>query len=129
MNGRSYHLLGGRVTHAVTNPTFDPVSPPGAMAEYFRGNPSGRNPLEYLREREPIRPAYRDRDARDEQGLEQIWLYPTLGMLYEQALKDDPGAVGLLFQAFNRWVEEDWGCSCRCARSNLPVRYARVSLE
>ncbi|MCU1595149.1 MAG: putative TIM-barrel fold metal-dependent hydrolase [Frankiales bacterium] len=113
VNGRSYHVLGGRVNHAVTNPTFDPVSPPGAMAEYFRGNSSGRNPLEYLREREPIRPAYRDRDARlatmDEQGLEQIWLYPTLGMLYEEALKDDPGAVALLFQAFNRWIEEDWG--------------------
>jgi predicted TIM-barrel fold metal-dependent hydrolase len=106
-------VLGGRVNHAVTNPTFDPVSPPGAMAEYFRGNHSGRNPLEYLKDREPIRAAYRDRDARiaamDEQGLEQIWLYPTLGMLYEEALKDDPGAVGLLFQAFNRYVEDDWG--------------------
>ncbi|MGB8651223.1 MAG: amidohydrolase family protein [Mycobacteriales bacterium] len=113
INGRSYHVLGGRVNHAVVNPTFDPVSPPGAMAEYFRGNPSGRNPLEFLKEREPIRPAYRDRDARltamDEQGVEQIWLYPTLGMLYEEALQEDPGAVALLFQAFNRWVEEDWG--------------------
>jgi predicted TIM-barrel fold metal-dependent hydrolase len=113
INGRSYHVLGGRVNHAVVNPTFDPVSPPGAMADYFRGNPSGRNPLEFLKEREPIRPAYRDRDARlatmDEQGLEQIWLYPTLGMLYEEALREDPGAVALLFQAFNRWVEGDGG--------------------
>ncbi len=29
----------------------------------------------------------------DEQGLEQIWLFPTLGMLYEELLKDDPEAV------------------------------------
>ena len=113
VNGRSYHVVGGRVNHAVVNPTFDPVSPPGAMADYFRGNPDGRNPLEFLREREPIRPAYRDRDARlaamDEQGVEQIWLYPTLGMLYEEELKHDPEAVTLLFTAFNRWIEEDWG--------------------
>ncbi len=113
VNGRSYHVVGGRVNHAVVNPTFNPVSPPGAMADYFRGNPDGRNPLEFLKEREQIRPAYRDRDARlaamDAQGVEQIWLYPTLGMLYEQELKDDPGAVSLMFQAFNRWIEEDWG--------------------
>jgi predicted TIM-barrel fold metal-dependent hydrolase len=45
----------------------------------------------------------------DSQGVEQIWLYPTLGMLYEEELKDDPGAVSLMVSAFNRWVEEDWG--------------------
>jgi predicted TIM-barrel fold metal-dependent hydrolase len=113
VGNRSYHVVGGRVNHAVVNPTFDPVSPPGAMAEYFRGNHSGRNPMEYLKEREPVRPAYRDREARlaamDSQGVEQIWLYPTLGMIYEEPLKQDPGAVALMFQAFNRWIEEDWG--------------------
>jgi len=45
----------------------------------------------------------------DAQGLDQVWLFPTLGMLYEEALKDDPGAVVLLFRAFNRWLAEDWG--------------------
>jgi predicted TIM-barrel fold metal-dependent hydrolase len=30
-------------------------------------------------------------------------------MLYEEALKHDPGAVVLLFRAFNRWLAEDWG--------------------
>ena len=45
----------------------------------------------------------------DAQGLAKIWLFPTLGMLYEEALKDDPGAVVLLFRAFNRWLAEDWG--------------------
>ncbi len=113
IGGRKYHVIGGKVSHAVVNPTFDPVSPAGAMAEYFRGNPSGKSPLEFLKEREPIRPAYRDRDARlrgmDEQGIEKIWLFPTLGMIYEELLKDDPQGVGLMFQAFNRWLEEDWG--------------------
>lgn len=110
---RKYHVIGGQVSHAVTNPTFDPVSPPGAMAEYFRGNPSGKLPMEYLAHHEPIRPAYRDRDARlatmDQFGLQKVWLFPTLGMIYEEPLKHDPEAVTLLFTAFNRWLEEDWG--------------------
>ncbi len=38
IDGRRYHVLGGRVSHAVTNPTFDPIALPGAMYDYFRGN-------------------------------------------------------------------------------------------
>jgi predicted TIM-barrel fold metal-dependent hydrolase len=117
INGRKYHVIGGTVNHAVVNPTFDPIAKAGAMAEYFRGNPSGRNPLDYLREREPIRPEYRDRDARlevmDRQELDKIWLFPTLGMVYEAALAHDPRAVGQLYSAFNRWLEEDWGYAYR----------------
>jgi predicted TIM-barrel fold metal-dependent hydrolase len=117
IGGRKYHALGGRISRAVTNPTFDPVSPAGSLMNYFRGNPEGRSPLELLGKPEPIRPEYRDRDARlavmDAQGLARIWLFPTLGMLYEEALKDDPGAVMLLFRAFNRWLAEDWGMAYR----------------
>ncbi|HEY8524949.1 MAG TPA: amidohydrolase family protein [Acidimicrobiales bacterium] len=110
---RKYHVIAGKVNRAVTNPTFDPVAPAGAMAEYFRGNPSGKLPMEYLANPEPIRPEYRDRDARiarmDEQGLQKIWLFPTLGMIYEEPLKHDPEGVGLMFRAFNQWLLEDWG--------------------
>jgi predicted TIM-barrel fold metal-dependent hydrolase len=113
INGRKYHVIGGRVSRAVVNPTFDPVAPAGAMAEYFRGNPSGRSPLEYLSTHERIRPEYRDRDARlatmDEQALGKLWLFPTLGMIYEELLKQDPEGVGIMFRAFNRWLAEDWG--------------------
>ena len=113
INGRKYHVIGGKVSRVVVNPTFDPISPAGAMHEYFRGNPNGKNPLEFLVAREPIRSEYRDRPARiatlEGHGLEGIWLFPTLGMLYEEVLKDDPGAVGLTFSAFNRWLLDDWG--------------------
>ena len=113
IDGRRYHVVGGQVSRVVTNPTFDPIAPPGAMHDYFRGNPEGKSPIEFLAAREPIRPAYRDRDARvatlDEHGLSAIWLFPTLGMLFEELLKHDPGAVALTFEAFNRWVAEDWG--------------------
>jgi predicted TIM-barrel fold metal-dependent hydrolase len=117
INGRRYHVVGGRVSHAVVNPTFDPVAKAGAMHDYFRGNPDAKQPWEFLVDREPIPAEYRDRDARvarlDEFGLEAVWLFPTLGMLYEELLKRDIEAVTLTFTAFNRWLDEDWGCNYR----------------
>jgi len=117
IDGRKHHVVGGRVSRAVVNPTFDPVAKAGAMHDWFRGNPEGKSPLEFLREREPIRPEYRDRDVRldvmDAQGLEKIWLFPTLGILYEELLKHDVEAVTLMCTAFNRWIEDDWGCNYR----------------
>jgi len=113
IDGRKYHVVGGKVSRAVTNATFDPIAKAGAMHDYFRGNPDGKSPLEFLREREPIRPEYREPEARltrmDEFGIEAIWLFPTLGVLYEELLKDDIPAVTATFTAFNRWIEEDWG--------------------
>jgi hypothetical protein len=113
IDGRRHHVVGGRLSHAVTNPTWNPIAKPGALYEYFRGNPNGRNPLEMLREREPLPAEYVDRDARiaklDEQGIEAVWLFPTLGVLYEELLKKDVDALCTTFSAFNQWLEEDWG--------------------
>ncbi len=113
IDGRSYHVVGGQVCRVVTNPTFDPVAKAGALHDYFRGNPEGKSPIEMLSEREPIRPEYRDRDARikvlAEQGLDGCWLFPTLGVLYEEQLVHDPQAIMHTFEAFNKWLEEDWG--------------------
>ncbi len=114
---RQYQVVGGMLYRGVKNPTFDPVAPAGALHDYFRGNPEGKHPLEFLARHEPIRAAYRDRDVRlatlDEHGLSATWLFPTLGMLYEQALRHDPEAVTLTFTAFNRWLAEDWGFAHR----------------
>jgi predicted TIM-barrel fold metal-dependent hydrolase len=117
INGRKYHVVGGQVSHAVVNPTFDPIAKAGAMHDYFRGNPEGKQPVEFLREREPIPAEYRDHDARiaklDEFGLEAIWLFPTLGVLYEELLTHDIEAVTTLFSAFNQWLDDDWGFAYR----------------
>jgi predicted TIM-barrel fold metal-dependent hydrolase len=113
IDGRRYHVVGGRVSRAVTNATFDPVSKPGCLYDYVRGNAEGVDPLTAMRDHEPIRPEYRDRDARlatlDDQGLAGCWLFPTLGMIYEAPLAHDPEAVTLTFRAFNRWLRDDWG--------------------
>ena len=39
VNGRVRHLIGGRLNHAVTNPTFDPVSKPGALYSLLSRKP------------------------------------------------------------------------------------------
>ena len=113
VDGRKYHVVGGKLSKAVTNPTWNPIAKPGALHKYFRGNPEGKNPMEYLQDREPLPAAYIDRDARleimESQNLESIWLFPTLGVLYEELLKDDLQAVVALMRGFNRWIEEDWG--------------------
>lgn len=112
IDGRRYHVLGGRVSRAVANATFDPVSKPGCLSEYFRGNPNKVNPLELLRDHEPIRAEYLHPEDRvralDRQGLEGCFMFPTLGMIYEEPLREDPGAVCRTFTAFNRWLLEDW---------------------
>jgi predicted TIM-barrel fold metal-dependent hydrolase len=117
IDGRKYHVVGGRVSRAVVNATFDPIAKAGAMHDYFRGNPDGKQPWEFLVERERIPAEYRDREARiarlDEFGLEAVWMFPTLGVLYEELLKHDIEAVTLTFTAFNRWLDDDWGCNHR----------------
>ena len=113
IDGRQYPVIGGQVFRGVSNATFDPVSKPGVLADYFRGNPNDDDPVALLRDHEPIRAEYRSSDARlatmDAHGLAAVWMFPTLGMLYEEALKHDPEAVTIMFRAFNRWLVEDWG--------------------
>ena len=115
INGRKRHVVGGVVSHAVANPTWDPIAKPGAMHGYFKGELAGKNPLEMLKDREPLPAAYVNRDARieriAEQGLDGIWLFPTLGVLYEELIKTDLEAVQHLFRGFNRWLDDDWGIS------------------
>lgn len=114
INGRQHHIVGGKLAKAVKNPTWDPIALPGSISDYLRGNPLGKEAIELMQAREPLPDCYIDRDARlsklQEQGLEGMWLFPTLGVLYEELLKHDTDAVTTMFTAFNRWLEEDWGC-------------------
>jgi predicted TIM-barrel fold metal-dependent hydrolase len=108
-------LIGGRLNEFIPNPTFDPVIVPGCMDQQFRGQvPEGVDPRSMLKVA-PISPEYRDHNARiakmDEQGLDAILLFPTLGCGVEQALIDDVDATMASLTAFNRWLEEDWGFS------------------
>jgi predicted TIM-barrel fold metal-dependent hydrolase len=114
VNGRKSLLVAGKVNRFIPNPTFDPVARPGCLDQYYRGNnPGGKSIKEAFGELEPIRREYRDRDARlevmDQQGMAKALYFPTLGVGMEEALTDDTPAVHAAFEAFNRWLEDDWG--------------------
>jgi hypothetical protein len=116
VDGRMRHVVGGNVDYSVGNPLFDPVGPAGSLHDYYRGNPKGLPARELMRGNlEPQPACYRDSQARlakmDEQGVDAVWLFPTLGILYEEPLKNDVEAVCALFEGFNRWLDEDWGLS------------------
>jgi predicted TIM-barrel fold metal-dependent hydrolase len=113
IDGRRRILIGGKVNSYVANPTFDPVAKPGSLFEWYRGNPDRQTIVEAFGELEPVRPEYRNRDARlevmDEQQVAGTLLFPTLGVGVEDALRDDAEAATEVFHAFNLWLEEDWG--------------------
>jgi len=110
-------LIGGRINNFIPNPTFDPVIVPGCTDLMFRGQvPKDIDPRTIIKV-EPLSRCYQDRQFRldklDEQGLDAILLFPTLGCGVEQALSDDIPATMASLVAFNRWLEEAWGFSYR----------------
>jgi predicted TIM-barrel fold metal-dependent hydrolase len=117
IGGKQRLLVGGKVNSFIPNPTFDPVSKPGALDQYFRGKRAGDDIRALFGELDPISPAYRDRDARlalmDEQGLDGAFFFPTLGVGMEESLRHDVPALLAAFRAFNRWLDDDWGFSYR----------------
>ncbi len=114
IDGKRRLLVGGRINRFIPNPLFDPVAKPGSLDEYFRGrNPNAKDMRALFGDLEPVRPEYRDRDARlkvmDAQGIDGCLMFPTLGVGMEESLADDPAALVAAFGAFNRWLEDDWG--------------------
>ena len=116
IDGRKRLLVGGKINRFIPNPTWDPISRPGALDEYFRGrNPRGAETPELFGQLDRLadHPEYQNRDARlavmDRQGVQGAIFLPTLGVGMEQALGHDAPALVAAFRAFNRWLEEDWG--------------------
>jgi predicted TIM-barrel fold metal-dependent hydrolase len=115
MDGQQRLLVGGKVNHYFASPTCDPIWKPGSLREILRGNnPKGLDFLEVANDWEPAHPDYKNRDARlakmDEQGVEGIFSFFSLATGLEQELdRSDPEACLAAFEAFNRWMDEDWG--------------------
>ena len=54
IDGRKRLLVGGKINRFIPNPTWDPISKPGALDEYFRGrNPKGADTPAALRRPRP----------------------------------------------------------------------------
>ena len=54
IDGKKRLLVGGRVNRFIPNPTFNPVSKPGALDAYFRGRVSGGDMRTLFGELDPI---------------------------------------------------------------------------
>lgn len=116
VDGRTRLMVGERINRFIPNPTFDPIAKPGSLDEYFRGrNPRGADTPDLFGELDRMadHPEYRDSEARlafmDGQGMGACIMLPTLGVGMEQALLPDLPAVVAAFEAFNRWILDDWG--------------------
>ncbi len=126
LNGKKRLMICGRLDRFIPNPTFDPIAKAGSLDQYFRGrNPEGKTMAELFGDLEPIRPAYRDREARlallDQQGLDAVLLFPTQAVGIEQPMRRQPEIALETLHAFNQWLHEDWGFSYRDRLYAVPM--------
>ena len=106
----------GKINRFIPNPTWDPVSKPGALDEYFRGrNPKGDDTPTLFGELDRLadHPEYQNRDARlalmDAQGCRAPSSCRPWASAWSRPCAHDVPALIAAFRAFNRWMDEDWG--------------------
>jgi predicted TIM-barrel fold metal-dependent hydrolase len=113
VDGRTSLLIHSKMLTVVPNPTYNPVGAPGSLETYFRAENVDAVELRDMVKMQPIQPEYQNRDLRvarlDQQGVEQAWLIPSLGLGIEEMLQEDPESAMAIFTAYNRWLDEDWG--------------------
>jgi predicted TIM-barrel fold metal-dependent hydrolase len=114
VRGRKQLLVGEKVQHAGIHPAHERTPKPGTMRNYFRGgNPEGRSPREIMGEPEPPPVEYFDRARRvevlDSQGIATSLINPQTALVIEEALFEAPAALYAVFDAYHRWMDEDWG--------------------
>jgi len=113
VDGRTRLMVDGKVNRFIPNPQFDPIARPGVLDDYFRG----KSPADDIRgafgELEPIPAAYRNPEARiammNDQHIAGCFMFPTLGVGMEEAVRHDPELAHAVFSAFNKWLLDDWG--------------------
>ncbi len=119
-------LFGGQFVGGTGNPTFNPIARPGAFHETLKALEKGEQPTgPRYGELVPLDPAYMHREERlacmDEQNLERMFIYPTIGYSVEHQFVNDWDMLYDLFHAFNAWVDEDWGFNYRNRIYSPPV--------
>jgi predicted TIM-barrel fold metal-dependent hydrolase len=112
--GADEQILVGDRPFTFLRHNFDRVVKPGALREMLRAMKHGNGAhADDGGSEEAVQRAYVDRTARlacmDTQGVEACLLFPTLAVCVEHFMRDDPVQLYANFEAFNRWLEEDWG--------------------
>jgi predicted TIM-barrel fold metal-dependent hydrolase len=114
VTGRTGLVIGDRVYSMISNPTFNPVGRPGALAAYFRGENSGGADIKKMMGKlEPLKAEYQQRDARvavlNEQHVAGAILLPTLALGIEELINHDAPALYAVMHALNQWIDDEWG--------------------
>ena len=110
-DGRGRPFVGSDPAYYLEMTPIDRIGRPGAVV----ADKDGRyQPLPDDEMIEPGKiPRLYDREARlawmDEEGIEAVVMWPSLGLGLEWQLRDDPAACVANLSAFNRWVDEAWG--------------------
>jgi len=110
-DGVGVPYIGKQPAYYLRATPADLMGRPGvhAPAKDLRYRPLGDEDL--LRPREVQR--FYDRDERlhwmDEQEIEAVVMWPSLGLGVEWQLRDDPDACVANLRSFNRWIDEAWG--------------------
>lgn len=90
----------------------DHAGPPGTLKEYFRTKGAVVLPNTDAFNAAGV-PEFTERAARrrvlDEYDIDACLLLPSWGVGVEPELRRFPDLLGPSIEAFNRWVEEDWG--------------------
>ena len=97
---RTYPVLGGKVFRGRQERDLRPGRHPRRARRLLPRQPQRRRPA---RAAQPARAASAPSTATatpasprmDDHGLDKVWLFPTLGMIYEEPLQHDPEAVML----------------------------------
>jgi predicted TIM-barrel fold metal-dependent hydrolase len=119
VDGKPRYFFGDRAHPIIPGPgDAHPRPRPGALYDYFRGvSTKERVGNELACEDPAAHPEWFQRDARlacmDAQGVDGAWLFPSQGVCMEGPMQPDiEAAIGIL-QAFNRWLDDDWGFAYR----------------
>lgn len=110
-NGIGVPYIGKEPAYYLGATPADRMGRPGvhAAAKDLRYRPLEDEDL--LRPKEV--PRFCDRDERlrwmDEDEIEAVVMWPSLGLGVEWQLRDDPDACVANLRSFNRWIDEAWG--------------------
>jgi predicted TIM-barrel fold metal-dependent hydrolase len=113
VNGRTKIAVKGTISKYIPNPTFDVVARPGAQEDHFKfGNPDRKTKRETMGKPIAVLPGFQAPEPRiklmDELGVDRALVFPTLGSLIEERLRDDPPATHAVVHALNQWMHEHW---------------------
>lgn len=124
-DGAGVIYVGDRQFTFLADSFSENVGKPGALREMLRNLKSGMSIEENTALTKRSTPAFRGRDARlalmDEQGLDSVLMFPSLGVCVEHFMRDDPHRTYLNVQSFNRWIYEDWGFGADGRIYGVPV--------